>query len=533
MSAEPPDTFPQSKYYTYSYNYQLTKIYRRVAAWRPSGRAADIFSLGCVFVEILCLHRRGSLDHIRRNRSADPSFHANIDKLPMWLHTKDKDFASEVDHPDRDIILMLSTDPVYRPPATQLLNKMATYDRNEKGACTLPLFSHCCKKVPAPSKKHAAMIAESEGKIQQWAKREFHHQDHYEEEMQHLHISMSEIDELVSKAAVRFGALMTSKWLSNGCVLFSLAHFDLNDPTQDRVLVIDSLSQDWSKYCAVTYPGAVVYALGPGPTSRGALDNHRRNHRHVCHDDLSNAFPFPMHFFAVVILRYPTVHYSLVYRFVLSEMKRVLRPGGYIEFSTIDLDLVNPGDRTHRAIRELKMRMQTADETLSLRNISDELLRNVSDKGFIDCSHRVVELPISGKLHIPDLPSNEDIAATENDSNANSTAGFFSNILNITSLPESTGDNITTMVARVGRWWFSNCYESLALHKADKVGASTSGNLGTTIWDDEYMLRDCDKHGTRFKLLVGYARKPGLDIRHTRSSELTKSVQRLSRQLPS
>ena len=58
-------------------------------------------------------------------------------------------------------------------------------------------------------------------------------------------IEMAEMqnDGLVSMANLRFGALMTSKWLSFGRVLFSPGHFELKDPAEDRVLVIDGLGK--------------------------------------------------------------------------------------------------------------------------------------------------------------------------------------------------------------------------------------------------------------------------------------------------
>jgi hypothetical protein len=46
-----------------------------------------------------------------------------------------------------------------------------------------------------------------------------------------------------SMANLRFGALMTSKWLSFGRVLFSPIHNELKDPAEDRVLVIDGLGK--------------------------------------------------------------------------------------------------------------------------------------------------------------------------------------------------------------------------------------------------------------------------------------------------
>jgi hypothetical protein len=44
-------------------------------------------------------------------------------------------------------------------------------------------------------------------------------------------------------ANLRFGALMTSKWLSFGRVLFSPAHFELKNPREDRILILDGLGK--------------------------------------------------------------------------------------------------------------------------------------------------------------------------------------------------------------------------------------------------------------------------------------------------
>lgn len=55
--------------------------------------------------------------------------------------------------------------------------------------------------------------------------------------------SLDDEDGLESMANLRFGALMTSKWLSFGRVLFSPAHFELKDPKEDRVLILDGLGK--------------------------------------------------------------------------------------------------------------------------------------------------------------------------------------------------------------------------------------------------------------------------------------------------
>ncbi|KAL9114587.1 MAG: hypothetical protein Q9187_007428, partial [Circinaria calcarea] len=63
--------------------------------------------------------------------------------------------------------------------------------------------------------------------------------------------------------SLRFSAVMTSRWLSFNRVLFSPAQEELENNKQDRILVLDGLcNDDWSTYCAMTYPDAIVYNLG-------------------------------------------------------------------------------------------------------------------------------------------------------------------------------------------------------------------------------------------------------------------------------
>jgi hypothetical protein len=350
-----------------------------------------------------------------------------------------------------------------------------------------------------------------------------------------MDIAESQADGLLSMANLRFGALMTSKWLSFGRVLFSPVHFELKDPNEDRVLVIDGLGKDWSYYCALTYPEATVYDMGPDPSPTASTEGASEplstlsNHRHIYHPSLGKAFPFPMHFFACVVLRFPTALPSSEHRFILSEAKRVLRPGGYLEFSVLDMDLVNMGNRARRAVRGLKMRMQVADESISLRNISDEVMAGIGRKGFVECNRCVVGVPVAGKL--PNLDDVKQTITKRKGSTASSSSKTnnnmplpkgpkpevsFSDLLNATSSSESNDNGITDMVARVGRWWYSRCYESLVLPEAGEPGAASSGNLlETSIWRDPSLINECEKRGTSFKLLIGYAKKPEVGVRRT------------------
>lgn len=353
-----------------------------------------------------------------------------------------------------------------------------------------------------------------------------------------MEMAETQADGLSSMANLRFGALMTSKWLSFGRVIFSPAHFELNNPEHDRVLVIDGLGKDWSYYCALTYPEATVYNLGPGQPVPTTSDSSApepwstlSNHRHFNHTSLGDPFPFPKGFFACVVLRFPSALPTSVHRSVISECKRVLRPGGFLELSVLDLDLVNMGNRARRAVRGLKVKMQVADEEISLRNISDEIMGLVGRKGFTECNRCFVGVPVAGTLPSPE-DSDTQASKKRKGSSASSISKAsntvvsvkkqpkqevsFSDLLNTRASSESTDNTITDMVARVGRWWYSRCYESLVLPEAGEPDAVNSGDLlKSSIWRDEALISECEKRGTSFRLLIGYAQKPEVGMRRT------------------
>jgi hypothetical protein len=195
------------------------------------------------------------------------------------------------------------------------------------------------------------------------------------------------------------------------------------------------------------------------------------------------------------------------------------------------LDLVNMGNRARRAIRGLKVKMHVADDQVSLRNISDEVVAGLGRKGFTEFNRCFVGVPVGGRL-----PSPEDSESMEAKKRKGSTSSSidkvkstpakaqrkpksevsFSDLLNKHSSTDSTDDTITDMVARVGRWWYSRCYESLILPEAGEPGAASSGNLlESSIWRDEALIRECEKRGTSFRLLIGYAQKPEAGVRRT------------------
>lgn len=309
---------------------------------------------------------------------------------------------------------------------------------------------------------------------------------------------------------MRHAALMTSKWLSFGRVLFSPANNELRFTSEARVLVIDGLSSDWSYYIARTYQAAEVYDMSIGPRRVSVLASGEadepRNYRRIPITSMSTAFPFPRGFFNAVVLRFPPATTEESYFHCVSECKRVLRPGGHLEVAVLDLDLVNMGSRTRKAVKGLKTRMQIHDPSICLGNLSDVLMRMVGQNGFEGVRRCVVGVPAAGRMRSQDLSSSDSdpLVGPRGQNESVPVARKAVDLLSpLNGNPDGLGDfgnesdeGITTMIAKVGRWWYSSCYET-ALPPSDH-----------SIWRERGLLHECEVQRTSFRLLICCAQKP-------------------------
>ncbi|KAK7738974.1 hypothetical protein SLS62_011331, partial [Diatrype stigma] len=123
---------------------------------------------------------------------------------------------------------------------------------------------------------------------------------------------------------------------------------------KDRARILDLGGQatcDWAWHCALAYPAAKVYTATTKAARQLSNSNIRGppNHRQVAVARLS-LLPFPDAHFDLVSAR--ELHAALKFvgengadewEAALAECRRVLKPGGYLEFSVLDSDLLNAG----------------------------------------------------------------------------------------------------------------------------------------------------------------------------------------------
>lgn len=342
---------------------------------------------------------------------------------------------------------------------------------------------------------------------------------------------------------LRSASLMTSKWLSFGRVLFSPAHNRIQKSESECILIIDGLgNDDWSYYCALTYPNANIYNLSirsgsssssPHPDAWKPPANHHLIHHTAA---VGTSFPFPKGFFSACVIRFPAASSEDGQRHLLSECKRVLRSGGYLEMSMLDLDLVNVGTRTRKAVRNLKEKIYLADPSISLKPASDNFQRLLKICGYDNLNRCMVSIPVAGLIggSMGSSSSNSNntssgipsagtvISASSQLSSllANSTSPSsqmqqqqpphartpsdetepsLGELLSDPSPSASNDESITKVVAKVGRWWYTRSYE---------IPVLSDPSTDQSIWKERKLLRECQKRGTGFRLLIAYAQKP-------------------------
>ncbi|TVY41465.1 hypothetical protein LOCC1_G005142 [Lachnellula occidentalis] len=310
----------------------------------------------------------------------------------------------------------------------------------------------------------------------------------------------------LSQVNLRVGSMTVSKWLTFGHVLFSPAREEImqvDGPSKRHsVLVLDGLgNDDWSFYAAETYPSSTFYNLSPtrppSPSQRTSTSTSfpltPPNHRQIEYTSPLHKFPFPSSTFTVVVFRFPSGMSEAAYRNIIAESKRVLKPGGYLEMAILDLDMMNMGNRARRAVRGLKVKIQALDPGMSLGSASDTVLRIVGKRGFGEIKSCNVGVPVASTVPSDKRNEKKDERSLADMMKDDSDAG---------------DEGITKMVAKVGRWWYTRCYEMGVLPDAD---------VSKSLFNDGPLLSECETWNSSFKLVVAYAQKPALGRKRTSS----------------
>lgn len=114
-----------------------------VYAFEPRGRASDIFSLGCVYLEMLTVLDDRDLDELSdccRGEGMEDAYHASMDDVRDWL--------KRLAYPEQAVISlvekMLHCEPAERPKAQDLVDTFFCRDQAEYWRGTII----CCDRRP-------------------------------------------------------------------------------------------------------------------------------------------------------------------------------------------------------------------------------------------------------------------------------------------------------------------------------------------------------------------------------------------------
>ncbi|KAK5078991.1 hypothetical protein LTR64_002589 [Lithohypha guttulata] len=339
----------------------------------------------------------------------------------------------------------------------------------------------------------------------------------------------------------QYASLMVSRWLSFGRVLFSPAHLELETNSQRHVLVIDGLgNEDWSIYCAVTYQAQEVFVhdlkerrIGKSrgktaQSSEGAPPNHRRSEL----SSFNEKFPLPPAFFTAIVVRFPPAMPDSKLKNIVSECRRALARGGYLELMVLDLDIVNMGSQTRKAIKDLKIKMTAADRTVSLKPIIDNVQHVLGSNGFSNLNRCIVGVPVVGK------PAGSLDSSSESRSSSGSGAGPgrrlsagprpYGNLggqanFSLNDLVADHSDNadakIGRMVSKTARSWWQHCFEA---------GIITESNTSKSVFASKEVIKECKARAASFKLLIAYSQKPPVRVEERRRTMSEPTIPKLA-----
>ncbi|PKS11028.1 hypothetical protein jhhlp_002788 [Lomentospora prolificans] len=309
----------------------------------------------------------------------------------------------------------------------------------------------------------------------------------------------SEEETPLAQVNLRVGSMTVSKWLTFGHVLFSPAREELALEGASRennsILVIDGLgNDDWSFYAAETYPGASFFNLSP----RAPIPEDRRasttfplspsNHYQIQYTSHLGKFPFGPETFTSVVFRFPQAAPESHYRNIISEAHRVLKPGGYIELSILDVDLNNMGNRGRRTVRRLKERIHARNADMNLASTADLMVRLLGKKHFADIKTCRVGVPVASSITRAKSAraASAEVTSSRCRDKGKGKAKVIGEQRSLAEMmnddSEMADESIAKMVSKVGRWWYSRCYESVATPAA--------GAKKTTIWSDKPLMED-------------------------------------------
>jgi SAM-dependent methyltransferase len=277
---------------------------------------------------------------------------------------------------------------------------------------------------------------------------------------------------------------------------------------RERARILDLGGQstcDWAWHCALQYPNSKVYTVTTKAIRQLSNSNIRGppNHRQVAIERLTR-LPFEDNHFDLVyarelhsILKFVGENGEDEWESCLRECMRVLKPGGYIEFSVLDSELMNAGPLGLAKSVEFGFTLKTLGYDPSP---SKMWLGRLSRAGFQDVRRAWLCLPVGSKRDVYKIPRP---TAAEGET--------------LPQLPlMGSSDNTASVCSIVGGWnwerWLLRCEMEKVAGELRLVDTVTAGaaiqEAGKCLVGVAAVMEEGRNRKSAFRMLNGFARKP-------------------------
>jgi SAM-dependent methyltransferase len=298
-------------------------------------------------------------------------------------------------------------------------------------------------------------------------------------------------------------SVMAVKMLNGGRLIAApvakrLARLSRMGPTaagrpRDRARILDLGGQatcDWAWHCATEYPNTKVYTVTTKAIRQLSNSNIRgpKNHRQVAVEKLTK-LPFNDNHFDIIsarslyaILKVSSENGEDEYDACLKECMRCLKPGGYLDFSLLDSDIVNAGPRGQAKSVEFGFNLKTRGYDPSP---TKAWLGRLRGAGFVGIKRAWMFLPMGSPLQ--NAPVSRDSMGVELP-------------LELEAMVTGSTNAAASITGLVGSW----AWEKWMLKLEMECGKSEDSLLEGV----HNIIEEGRKCGAGWRNLNGWARKP-------------------------
>ncbi|KAI1161297.1 methyltransferase domain-containing protein [Nemania serpens] len=319
-----------------------------------------------------------------------------------------------------------------------------------------------------------------------------------------------------------FTQMATANWhvsatkALNGGRLFSapiakqLARLSRIGGSKDRARILDLGGQatcDWAWHCAITYPNTKVYTVTTKTIRQLSNCNMRGppNHRQVAIERLTR-LPFPDAHFDLVsarelhsIIKFIGENGEDEWEGCLTEVMRVLKPGGYLDFSVIDSDIMNAGPLALAKSVEFGFSLKTLGYD---PNPTRLFLGRLGRAGFAEIRRAWMCLPMGHTK----LPAGEKPLPVVRDSSG------VERSLELEAIVQGSTAGAASITGLVGGWawerWLLRCeMEKVAGEGRLWLDAAEVREAGKCLEGVHDVIEEGRSCGAGYRMLNGFARK--------------------------